>query len=124
MNLVDSCGWLAFFTDSPTAPSFAPAMGDIKQLLVSTINLYEVHKKVLRERGEDMALEITDIMRQCRVVAVDEEVAIVGARLAARHGLAMADSLILATAKTHEAILWTQDADFQGLEGVQFIQPA
>ena len=124
MNVVDSSGWLAYFTNGPKAPVYAPAIEDTERLLVSTISLYEVYKKVLRERGEDTALFVTDVMRKGRLVKVNDEIALVGARLSVQHRLAMADSLILATARVHQATLWTQDADFQGLDKVNYVEPA
>lgn len=120
MNLVDSSGWLEYFADGPNAPFFAPAIEDAAALLVSTINLYEVFKRVLQQRDEDSALKAVAVMGEGRVVPIDDALALSAARLSVLHDLPMADSLILATARAHQALVWTQDADFDGLEGVRY----
>ncbi len=120
MNLVDSSGWLEYFADGENAEFFAPAIEAVDELLVSTINLYEVFKRVLQQRGEDAALQAIAAMQAGQVVAVDETLAIEAARISVEMKLPMAGSLILATARAHNATLWTQDADFQGIEGVRY----
>ena len=120
MNLVDSSGWIEYFTDGPNADRFAPALEDTEHLLVSVINLYEVFKHVLRHRGEPEALQAVSVMQEARVVPIDEVLALEAARLSVHYRLPMADSLILATARRYGATIWTQDADFEGLEGVRF----
>jgi predicted nucleic acid-binding protein len=119
MNLVDSSGWLEYFADGSNAGFFAPAIEDADGLLVSPINLYEVFKRVLQQRDEDSALKAIAVMGQGRIVPVDDAIALSAAGLSARHRLPMADSLILATARAHDAVLWTQDADFVGLPAVR-----
>ena len=121
MNVVDSSGWLEYFADGPGADFFAGAIEDADNLVVPTICLYEVFKVVMIQRGEDAAIETAAAMQRGKVVDVDAAVALTGARLSARLRLPMADSLILATAAIHEATLWTQDADFEGLEGVEYL---
>jgi len=122
VNLVDSSGWLEYFADGENAEFFAPAIEAVDELLVSTINLYEVFKRVLQQRGEGAALQAIAAMQAGQVVAVDGTLAIEAARISAEMKLPMADSLILATARAHNATLWTQDADFEGLEGVQYMK--
>lgn len=58
-------------------------------------------------------------MRQDRVVDLDVEIALSAAKLGLTHKLPFANSLILATVRKHQASIWTQDADFEGLDGVQ-----
>lgn len=123
MNLVDSSGWLEYLSDGPNAGFFEPALTG-EDLVVSAINVYEVFRKVLRERGEAMALRVAAQMERARVVPVDEDIAMQGAKMAADYGLPMADALILATARSTGAELWTQDADFRDLDGVRFIEAA
>ena len=89
-------------------------------MIVPSIILYEVFKKVLSERGEDMALRIIAHMKLGKVVDLDLEIALLAARLAKEHKLPMADSVILATAQRHNAIIWTQDSDFKNFKGVKF----
>ena len=120
MNVVDSSGWLEYFADGPNADFFAPSIEDTKELVVSAINLYEVFKRVLVQRGEDAALQAVAQMQQGRVVELDASLALRAAKLSVDLKLAMADSMILATARQHEAVLWTQDDDFDGVEGVRY----
>ena len=120
MNIVDSSGWLEFFTDSPNAECFAEPLHDKGQLLVPSIIIYEVFKVVLRERGENAALQAEALLRQGIVIDLTEDIAMRAARLSIAHKLPMADSIIFATARAHDAIIWTQDDDFKGLEGVRY----
>ena len=121
MNVVDSSGWLEYFADGPNADFFAPAIEALPELLVPSICLYEVFKSVLQQRGEGDALQAAAIMKQGPVIDLDTNLALSAARVSAARKLPMADSVILAAAQMHEATLWTQDADFEGIEGVQFI---
>ncbi len=122
MNLVDSSGWLEYFADGENADFFAPAIETVDELVVSAINLYEVFKKVFQQRGEDAALQAVAAMQAGKVVEVDATLAITAAKISAEMSLPMADSIILATARMHQATLWTQDADFEGIEGVRYIE--
>ncbi len=121
MNLVDSSGWLEYFADGPNADAFAPAIEDVERLLISTVNLYEVYKWLALRHSEAAARQAVMTMQQARVIPVDARVALEAARLSIQHRLPMADSLIWATARLHDAVLWTQDADFQGLDRVRYI---
>jgi toxin FitB len=120
MNLVDSSAWLEYFSDGPSAEFFAPAVEDTGHLLVHTICLLEVFKRVLQQRGESDALSIVTQMQQGRVVELDATLALSAARLSFDLKLPLADSVILATAHAHHAILWTQDSDFEKLPGVKY----
>jgi predicted nucleic acid-binding protein len=121
VNIVDSSGWLEFFADGPNADAFSVALGDRDSLLVPTIIIYEVFKVVLRERGENAALQAVALLRQGAVVDLDENIALYAARLSTDHKIPMADSIILATAKIHNATILTQDDDFKGLDDVRYI---
>ena len=121
MNLVDSSGWLEYFADGPNAEFFAPAIEDTEHLLVSTINLYEVFKRVLQQKGENQALQAVALMHQGQVLDINAEIAIAAAKISEQHKLPLADSLILTTAQTYHATLWTQDADFQDFADIKFI---
>ena len=116
-NVVDSSGWLEYFTDSDRAAFFASAIEDAEALIVPVISIYEVFKKVLRERGEDAALQIASMMQAGKVIDLDSALALE----AARYPLPLADSLIYATAMRSEATLWTQDEHFKDLPGVRFL---
>lgn len=115
-NVVDSSGWLEYFVDSDRAPLFASALEDTGNLLVPVISIYEVFKKVLREHGENEALEIASMMQSGRVIELDTGLVLEAARLP----LPLADSLIYAAAMRHGALLWTQDEHFKDLPNVRY----
>lgn len=115
-NVVDSSGWLEYFADTDRAHHFAPALEDSGNLIVPVISIYEVFKKVLRERGEDAAIQIAAMMQGGEVVDLDSGLALEAARLP----LPLADSLIYAAAMRRGAILWTQDEHFKDLPGVRY----
>jgi predicted nucleic acid-binding protein len=121
MNVVDSSGWLEYFADGPNAAVFARPIQATSTLIVPSISLFEVFKRVMTQRGEDTALEAVAMMRQGRVVPLDDALALDAARLSVEHRLPMADSVILATALAHRAALWTQDADFKNVNGVRYL---
>lgn len=120
MNVVDSSGWLEFFADGPNAECFSTPLQDKSSLLVPTVIIYEVFKIVLRERGENAALQTEAMLRQGKVADLSEDIALTAARLSITHKLPMADSIILATAKAHNAVIWTQDEHFKDIEGVKY----
>lgn len=123
MRLIDSCGWLEFFTDGPLADRYADELaGDPGELLVPTIVLYEVYKFLLRTSSEETAIRCTAHMTQGRVVDLDGTLAIESAEISARQGLAMADAIVYAAARKHGAALFTSDADLKGMEGVVFLE--
>lgn len=122
MNIVDSSGWLEYFADGPNADFFAPAIEAVDELVVPSISIHEVFKWILRQRSDDEALQAIAVMQQGQVVNLDSAVALTAAKLSVSLGLPMADSVILATTRLMGATLWTQDADFQAVEGVQYIK--
>ncbi|MEK7477187.1 MAG: type II toxin-antitoxin system VapC family toxin [Candidatus Coatesbacteria bacterium] len=122
MNLVDSSGWLEYAAEGPNAALFAAPIEDTANLLVPTICVLEVFKRLKSQRGEATALQVLSAMQLGRVVDLDFDLALAASDLGLRHKLPLADSVILATARTHDATLWTQDADFKGLPGVRFIR--
>lgn len=121
MNVVDSSGWLEYFADGPNADFFAKAIERGNELVVPTVSLYEVFKRVLQQRGEGDALQAVAVMRQGRVIELSEALALAAARVSAEVGLPMADSIMLATANACAATLWTQDADFKDMPGVHYV---
>jgi len=117
-HVVDSSGWLEYLADSPRAKHFAAAIEDVDHLIVPVLSIYEVAKKVRRERGEHDAFEVAAVMQSGTVVDLDASLCLE----AAFFDLPLADSLIYATARRFNAILWTQDEDFRGLDGVKFFK--
>jgi toxin FitB len=114
MNVVDSSAWIEYFTDGPNAFFFAPPIEATEQLLVPTLTLYEVFKRIHRERGEAAALHKVAHMMQGSVVDLSASLALAAARLSVEESLPMADAVIYATTRAHDATLWTQDLHFQG----------
>ena len=122
MNVVDSSAWLEYFAGGQNARHFAVAIEDTGALLLPSIVLFEVFKRVLAQRGPDEALRSAAFMQRGEVVPLDASISLSAARLSLDMQLPMADSIILATARRHRAIVWTQDADFRGLDGVRFFE--
>lgn len=119
-NVVDSSGWLEYLADGANAEFFAPAIEDTEHLVVPTLSVFEVFKWVLRERGDDAALQAAALMQQGHVIELDVALAMQAAKLGIQHKLPLADSVMLATAQVYGAVLWTQDADFEGIPEVHY----
>ena len=122
MNVVDSSGWLEYFTGGENDSFFAPAIQDVENVVVPTVSIYEVFKRILIEKDRTDALEAVAIMYDGRVVDLDREIALIAADLSYELKLPMADSIILATARANKATLWTQDEHFKDLEGVKYVE--
>lgn len=120
MNVIDSSGWLEYFISGENASFFSPVIQDVENVVVPTVSIFEVFKRTLIERGRTDALEAVAIMYDGKVVDLDREIALMAADLSLELKLPMADSIILATARAHDAILWTQDEHFKDIEGVKY----
>jgi len=120
MNIVDSSGWLAYFADEPNAKYFITPLKDTGSLVIPSVTIYEVFKVVLRETSENEALQTAAAMQKGRVVDLTAMLAIAASKLSLEHGIPMADSIILATAKAFDAVIWTQDSDFKNIAGVKY----
>lgn len=121
MKLVDSSGWLEYFTNLPNASFFSDAIEDVKHLIVPSISIYEVFKKLLVETNEGIALQAITQMQLGKVIPLDEPLAINAAKLGYDLKLALADSIIMATANLYKATLLTQDEHFKDIKGVKYI---
>ena len=122
MNVVDSSGWIEYVTDSNNAAFYEAPISHSDHLLVPTICLFEVFKRVLRELGEERALDAMGVMSLGTIVDLDRQIAVDAAQISNELKLAMADSIILATTRAHNATLWTQDEHFKDIEGVKYIE--
>lgn len=120
MNVVDSSAWLEYFADGSNAAFFARPIEATDELLVPTLTIYEVFKRVLQQREEGDALRAVALMQQGSVVDLDARLALAAARVSLETRMPMADSVVLATARLHDATLWTQDADYERLPGVRY----
>ncbi|MCL2005722.1 MAG: type II toxin-antitoxin system VapC family toxin [Planctomycetaceae bacterium] len=120
MNVIDSSCWLEFAEKSPVERIVAPIIADAKNLLVPTIVLYEVFKKLTATRGVVYANEFVQGMLKARVVPLDVELSLCAAHISRDYKLPTADSIIYAVVKQHDAVLWTTDQHFDGLPNVRY----
>ena len=120
--LIDSSGWIEFFTGGPLAGRYASYLTEANQLVTPTIVLYEVYKKIKRERGAEMAMMIAGRLNATEVVPLTDSLALFAADVSLRHGLAMADAIVYATSKEREAEVITSDADLKNLPGVVYVR--
>ena len=121
MNVVDSSGWLEYFAGAANADLFAPAIKDADRLIVPTVIIYEVYKRLLLYGDHNRADKSISLLLNARVIVVDAYLAVVAAENSLQFKLSLADSIILTTARFYRATLWTQDAHFAGIDGVQYI---
>jgi predicted nucleic acid-binding protein len=119
--VVDSSGWVEFFTDGPLAADYFARLKNSDAVATPVIVIYEVYKRLKRDLSEDEALIAVSAMQRTRVVPVSQELALLAADLSLEHGLAMADAFVLATARSFRAELVTSDADFQSIPDVTFL---
>ncbi len=122
MNVVDSSGWLEYFADESNADFFAPAIENAADLVVPSISIYEVFKRIHQQRGEDAALRAIAVMMQGLIADLDTALALNAAKISINLKLPLADSIMLATARAYEATLWTQDAHFKNIADVQYVE--
>ena len=121
MNVVDSSGWLEYFANGSNADFFAPAITDESNLVVPTICLFEIFKRLSIQRGKETALQAMGVLYRGQLVALNDEIALQAALLSLEYKLPLADSIILATAQAQKATLWTQDEHFKDQPGVEYI---
>ena len=121
MNIVDSSGWLEYFANGTNAEFFSQPIEDTDSLIVPTISIYEVFKRILQQRDETEALNAIAFMQSGKIIDLSSPIALHAARISADLKIPMADSIMLATAREYNAVLWTQDSDFEGLDGVEYI---
>ncbi|MBX3045821.1 MAG: type II toxin-antitoxin system VapC family toxin [Anaerolineales bacterium] len=121
MNLIDSSGWLEYFADGPNASFFAAPIKRTKQLIVPSVCIYEVFKRMHHQRGEGVALQAISIMHEGQIIEMDAELALLAAKFSLELKLPMADSMIYATGYANNAVIWTQDDDFAAIPGVRYI---
>ena len=120
MNVVDTSGWLEYFADGPNAYFFEPPILDLKNLVVPTLSLFEVSKRIMQQKNETPALQAIAAMQQGNVVDLNATLALDAARLSLELRIPMTDSIMLATSRSFDAVLWTQDSDFKDLDDVKY----
>jgi predicted nucleic acid-binding protein len=122
MIIIDTSGWLEYFTGGPNSNLFATAIKNNAKIIIPTIILYELWKKISREKGEDKAIELVAQLKRYDIIPLDESLSISAAKISNEYKIPLADSIIYATAKKHNAILWTQDSDFKDFKNVKYIE--
>lgn len=120
--VIDSSGWIEFFTDGPNSDSFADVLESADELVVPSITITEVYRWMLREASLSHALVAAAAMMQGEVVALGDRLAVIAAELSHRHRLRLADGIIYAASRDRGAELHTQDAHFEGLPDVVYIE--
>ena len=121
MILVDSSGWIDFFTDGGNAAKYGSYLEKPSEVVTPTIVLYEVYKLVKRERTEEEALLAAAQIQKTRIVPLSDSLALAAADVSLEFRLAMADSIVYATARAEDAELVTSDSDLRNLPGVTFL---
>jgi predicted nucleic acid-binding protein len=120
VNVVDSSAWIAYFKDDPNAEKFAGPISNSDNLVVPSITLTEVFKFICRHQGDHYALNAIAQMKQGIVIPLESNLAVAAAEIGLKLQLPLADSIIYATARKFDAVLWTQDVDFKDLPNVKY----
>ena len=120
MNVVDSSAWLEYLAGGPNSAFFAGGIENTTELIVPTISLYEVFKRIVQQRSENEALQVIAVMQQGKIAEMDSRTALSAARISVDNRLPLADSVMLATARLNNAVLWTQDSHFEGILNVKY----
>lgn len=121
MILVDSSGWIEYFTDGPLADEFAPYLEDLAEVVTPTVVIFEVYRVIRRQRSEEEAMAAVAQMQKTSVVDLDQFLALSAADVSIAHRLAMADAIVYATALSGDIAMVTADAHFQGLDNARVI---
>ena len=120
--LVDSSGWIEYFSSGPLAERYGSYLSRPAKLITPTVVVYEVYKKIKRERGEELALRATARLTATEVIPLTESIALLAADVSLQYGLAMADAIVYATARDQDAQVLTSDADLKDLPGVVYLR--
>lgn len=121
MIIVDSCGWLEWFTDGKLANQFKKYLASPGNILMPAIILYEVYKILKREVGEEKALLAAGYMKNSTVIPLDGTIALVAADIALQEQLAMADAIIVATSRAYNCKIISSDVDLKEQSNVYYI---
>lgn len=119
--VVDSCGWLEYLANGRNASFFEPALQDEASLLVPSIVVYEVCRRLITLDQMQAMESVLQVMERCVCASLNPRQMQQAALAAKRYQLAMGDAIIWQTAQAHKAQLFTQDADLKGLPSVKYI---
>src|SRR5438552_19026497 len=122
MNIVDSSGWLEYLAGSANAVNYAAPIEDDANLLVPSIIVFEVQKRLLVQHKDELAAKALIMMEQGQEIFINHELAIFAAQISRKHNLSLADSIIYASALTHDAALWTQYEHFKNIPKVNYFE--
>jgi predicted nucleic acid-binding protein len=121
MNVVDSSGWIEFFLGSTEGRNYKPVIEQTALLVVPSLAIFEVHRFLSRSIDTHSRDACLEVMRRGTVVDITDARAIAASEAAQAHKLAMADAVMYSIAREFKAVFWTQDVDYQGLAGVNFM---
>jgi len=121
MNIVDSSCWLEYLMDTATGKAIASIIENPDELIVPTITLYEVYKKLLAEKGEEYALNVISYMQTGTVIELNAGLSLSAAQISRKHKLPMADSIIYATSLQYSAVLFTCDKHFKDIQDIRYL---
>lgn len=119
-NIVDSSGWLEYFSGGPFANRYKKPLSELEKLIVPEICIYEVFKVVLREKDESAALQAFALMQQGRIITLNSQISFRAAKISLEHQLPMAASIVFSTGLLFDAVIWTQDKNLKTLPKVKF----
>jgi len=122
MIIIDSSGWIEYFTDGPLSAEYAKYLKDFTKIVTPTIILYEVYKKVRKERTEEDALLAVSLISRTSIIPLRESTSLLAADLSLKHSLPMADAIVYATALEENCKVITSDIHFKGLDNVTIIK--
>lgn len=121
--LIDSWAWIEYLRGSKPGEKVKEYVEDEVDVVVSTINIAEVYRWILRYYDERVAEEIRiAIGERSMIIEVSEEIAVQAAHIKHDKGWGLGDSIIYATAKREGAKVLTGDPDFKGLDDVIFLR--
>lgn len=118
MNIVHSSGWLEYSAEGANPGALAGILESSDDLLVPTLSIHEVFSGVLRQRGESEEIRTVALMQEGKRIDLTSTIALHAAKLSLERKISMAESLMLAAAREDDSVLWTQDSDFEGIEGL------
>ena len=122
MILVDSFGWIEYLAEGQLAQRYEEYLTNLGEVTTPTIVLYEVYKKLRRERKEEEALLVVAQMMKTKIVPLSEEISLLAAEISLKHSLPMADAIVYATAMKETCPVVTSDPHFKGLEDVVYLE--
>ena len=123
MISIDSYGWIERFTNGKKAAQYNQIINSAqpKDLVTSAVVLYEVYKKIKKQKSEDEALLAVAALSQTTIVPIDQIISLEAADYSLEHNLHFSDALVYATARHWKAKLYTSDGDLGELKDVCII---